>query len=157
MKCNKMDIDWQIKRIRLKSLSTYNEKCDQARQFVLDNPTDANKYRVCNYLKGLSMAYKGNDRQYILDFSEEVFKLDTVNIENVSLEFKQYDNNSLALLKKDLFNRSKKWLLSGYRHEDQISFLKELLLYLGDASKLAELNMLVDSSYKIKNSHKFIF
>lgn len=155
---NKFDLKWQVFRVNLKSLKTFEEKTEAVVEFLKANPTRGTKARVLNYLEGLSMAYRDSDRAFILSIKKELESFPvSESIDFVPNNYEKFTRTELHKLAKDLFIRTKKWLLKGYRHEDQISFLKGLLIYLKDKSQLEDLQFLIDYSLEIPNTHKFFF
>ncbi len=154
---SKYDLDWQIFRVGLKKYGTVDEKLEAVLDFYEQHRNKADRERVLNYLEGLSLAYKGADRQHIKDFATEISEIGYSQINRQSFTPEKYTSKELKSLAQDLFVRTKKWLLKGYRHEEQINFLKRILVYSKDNSKLKELNDLIGYSKTIPNSHKFLF
>ena len=60
----KYDIHWQVRRVSFKLLKNYKEKVDSAIDYFNNNLNRADRERILNYLEGLSMAYKNEDRKY---------------------------------------------------------------------------------------------
>jgi hypothetical protein len=153
----KYDIDWQVKRVSLKKLKTIIEKCDNVTNFFNNHLNLADKERVLNYLEGLSMAYKGEDRLYILNVRDELEAVIVDSSIRTSLDFTKFNKVELTDTAKDNMTRAANYLKKGYRHKELIHFLTELLSYLGDNVRLIKLNALVESSYTIENKVSFFF
>jgi len=154
---SKFDIDWQVFRVSLKQLPTAIDKSTAAINYLSNHFNRADKERVLNYLQGLAIAYKGQDR---LDVEEAIDQLKPLKVSEdnpLSLNFSKYDRKTLLNVARDLMVRTKKWLLKGYRHEEQIAFVEGILDYIGADDIREELNRLVAYSKTIPNTHKFLF
>jgi hypothetical protein len=154
---SKFDIDWQMFRLSLKKLPSYLDKMEAAADYLLSHKDKATKERVLNYLEGLSLAYKGSERQNIVDLMSDFKELEVTSDNPKSSDFNKYDKKSLTALARDLWIRTKKWLDKGYRHEEQIEFLRQLYTYVGDSVSLDRLENAVEDSMEIPNTHKFMF
>lgn len=153
----KFDLDWQVFRVSLKKYKTYIEKCEQAKSYLIANANIADQERVLNYLEGLSMAYKCEQREYILSIKESLHKLDVTNENKFSFDLSKYTEKELKSTANDNFARCKKFLLKGYRHNELIEFLNKIYSYLDLKEKQKELDLLVEESKKLENSHRFFF
>ena len=154
---SKFDIDWQVFRVSLKDLSSYEQKCDKVEHYLIANNNIADQERVINYLEGLSMAYNGTSRQYILDIKNKLLHLEVTDENKFNQDVTKYDKTALVKTAQDNFIRCKKYLSNGYRHQELIGFLKLIYEYLGNHSKLDQLDNLIDQSYNKKNTHKYFF
>lgn len=154
---SKFDIHWQIQRIRLKRLASLDEKLNSVTNFFLLNKTIAMQERVLNYLEGLSMAYKGEERKKCLDVREQLTMVIVLDINNCSHDFTVYSEMELNQLLKDLMIRAKKWLKNGYRNEELLNFIHKLAKYLEDEKSIKKLDVWIKYSFTITNTHKFFF
>lgn len=154
---SKFDLDWQIFRVSLKKYKTIEEKTEAILDFYKHHLNRADRERILNYLEGLSLAYSEEDRAYIKEFAEDISKLEYSQFNRMSFSPEKYSLIELKNLAQDLFIRTKKWLLKGYRHEEQIEFLKKILVYSKNSVRLKELQDLIDYSKTIPNTHKFLF
>lgn len=154
---SKFDIDWQVFRVGLKKQPTYINKTADASEYLISHPNRADRERVLNYLDGLALAYKGHERQYIADIREDLAQLEVSDDNPCSVDFKKYDKKTLLAVARDLMSRTSKWLRKGYRHEEQIAFLKDLLEYIEATNIQDELSELITYSKTIPNTHKFLF
>jgi hypothetical protein len=154
---SKFDIDWQVFRVRLKKQPTYINKAADASEYLIAHLNRADRERVLNYLDGLALAYKGEERQYIVDIREDLSQLEVSDDNPCSVDFKKYDKKTLLTVARDLMARTGKWLKKGYRHEAQIAFLKDLLDYIGATNIRDELDELIAYSKTIPNTHKFLY
>ena len=153
----KYDIDWQVKRVSLKKYKTFQEKCEAVKEFFLEQNNTADRERVLNYLEGLSMAYRGTDRQYILDFMHDLAKLPVKDENRFNMDLSKYTDKELKTVAKDNMQRCVKYLKKGYRHPELIQFLKDIYKHLGDKESLEELEKHIKDSMYIQNSHKYFF
>lgn len=153
----KFDIEWQIKRVSLKSYKTYIEKCDVAATYLMKNKNIADRERVLNYLEGLSMAYKNADRKYILDFKDELAKIEVSAENKCNVNLNEFSHNELSSVGKDLMIRAKGWLKDGYRNEELLNFLTRVLEATNDTKRLNQLNELIEYSKSLQNTHNFFF
>lgn len=153
----KYDLDWQVKRVSLKNYKTYQEKCDIAKQYLLDNQNIADKERVLNYLEGLSMAYKDKDRAYILDMKNELSELVVSNENKFNFDLSKYSLDVLKSTAKDNQTRCNNWLKKGYRNQELIDFLFKIYEYINDTKAICKLNVQIEDSKLISNSHHFFF
>lgn len=153
----KFDIEWQIKRVSLKSYKTYIEKCDVAAAYLMKNKNIADRERVLNYLEGLSMAYKNADRKYILDFKDELAKIEVSAENKCNVHLNEFSHNELSSVGKDLMIRAKGWLKDGYRNEELLNFLTRVLEATNDTKRLNQLNELIEYSKSLQNTHNFFF
>ena len=153
----KFDIEWQIKRVSLKSYKTYIEKCDVAADYLMKNKNIADRERVLNYLEGLSMAYKNADRKYILDFKDELAKIEVSAENKCNVDLNQFTHKELTSVGKDLMVRAKGWLKDGYRNEELLNFLTRVLEATNDTKRLTQLNELIEYSKSLQNTHSFFF
>jgi len=149
----KFDIEWQIKRVSLKSYKTYIEKCDVAADYLMKNKNIADRERVLNYLEGLSMAYKNADRKYILDFKDELAKIEVTAENKCNVNLNEFSHKELTSVGKDLMVRAKGWLKDGYR----LNFLTRVLEATNDTKRLNQLNELIEYSKSLQNTHSFFF
>lgn len=153
----KFDIEWQIKRVSLKSYKTYIEKCDVAAAYLIKNKNIADRERVLNYLEGLSMAYRNTDRKYILDFKDELAKIEVSAENKCNVDLNQFTHKELTSVGKDLMIRAKGWLKDGYRNEELLNFLTRVLEATNDTKRLNQLNELIEYSKSLQNTHSFFF
>jgi hypothetical protein len=153
----KFDIEWQIKRVSLKSYKTYIEKCDVAADYLMKNKNIADRERVLNYLEGLSMAYKNADRKYILDFKDELAKIEVTAENKCNVNLNEFSHKELTSVGKDLMVRAKGWLKDGYRNEELLNFLTRVLEATNDTKRLNQLNELIEYSKSLQNTHSFFF
>lgn len=154
---SKFDIHWQMFRMGLKKQKTHFDKARKAEEYLLAHANRADKERILNYLEGLAIAYKDNRRADVLKVRGVCEKVLVSNDNIASRDFSSYEKEGLNVLFKDLFKRSIKWLRKGYRHHEQIAFVKDLGKYLGLNEELKVLDSYVEESYSIKNSHTFFF
>jgi hypothetical protein len=156
---SKFDIDWQVFRVGLKKLAKPANKAAMAIDYLnsVDHFNRADKERVLNYLQGLAIAYKGEDRANIEAAAKQLESLKVSEDNPLSLNFSKYDRKTLLNVARDLMVRTKKWLLKGYRHEEQIAFVKGILDYIGADDIREELDRLIAYSRTIPNTHKFLF
>lgn len=154
---SKYDIDWQVFRVSLKKLKSHIDKVETVAQYLIDHPTTGNRERILNYLEGLSMAYKEPKRAEILQIKDDLSSYPVVEDNSASEEFDNYSDEELYPVIKDLQARNNKWLAKGYRHDEQIAFLKKLFTYLHRADLLLDLDLKVKKSKTIPNTHKFFF
>jgi hypothetical protein len=164
-KVNKYDLKWQILRVNLKSL-------DLGSRFILlhsyfnNNKTIENCVRILNYLEGLKISsiFKEEIEEKIFHYKKELSK-GLVKNGRINLNFKEYSFNEKFKLFKDLFNRNKKWLLKGYYHREQNSFINSLLSDLEKENDKnlkiirykEELEVLQKNCAFIENTYKFIY
>lgn len=153
----KFDIEWQIKRVSLKSYKTYIEKCNVAADYLMKNKNIADRERVLNYLEGLSMAYKNADRKYILDFKDELAKIEVSAENKCNVNLNEFSHKELTSVGKDLMIRAKGWLKDGYRNEELLNFLTRVLEATNDTKRLNQLNELIEYSKSLQNTHSFFF
>jgi hypothetical protein len=154
---SKFDIDWQVFRVGLKKQPTYINKAADASEYLIEHPNRADRERVLNYLDGLALAYKGRERQDVVDIRNDLAQLEVSDDNPCSTDFKKYDKKTLLTIARDLMSRTGKWLKKGYRHKEQIAFLKDLLEYIGASNIQDELDELIAYSKTIPNTHKFLF
>ena len=153
----KFELDWQVFRVSLKKYKTYQEKCEKAKSYLIKNSNIADKERVLNYLEGLSMAYRDLNRKYILDIKESLHNFDVTDENKFSFDLSKYTEKDLRSTANDNFARCKKFLLKGYRHNELIDFLNKIYSHLDLKEKREELELLVEDSYKLENTHRFFF
>ena len=154
---SKYDLDWQVFRVSLKKLSDIDSKLEAVFEFFESHLNIADRERILNYLEGLAIAYKDDDRQTIRDFAADLAQISVSPENRISFDPSKYSKVELMGLAKDLLVRTKKWLLKGYRHEEQINFLRRLLVYCKDEARLNDLDALVRKSQEIPNTHKFLY
>ena len=154
---SKYDINWQVKRVSLKKLKTYQYKCTTAAHYLAEHSNIADKERVLNYLEGLSMAYKGDDRAYILAIRDDLSLMVVSDANECSDEYSAYTSQELKAVVQDLMVRNAKWLKSGYRNVELINFLTSLINHLGDVKLLSKITSQIDASFLVANTHKFFF
>lgn len=154
---SKFDLDWQVFRVSLKKLKTVDEKLQAVLDFYEQHLNRADRERILNYLEGLSLAYSGKDRKFIEEFASTLEEIKYSKNNRLTFDPEKYSIKELKAVAQDLFVRTKKWLLKGYRHEEQINFLRKLLVYCKDNTKLKELEELIRRSHEIPNTHKFLF
>ena len=154
---SKFDIGWQVLRVSLKKLPSYIDKLNAVFEYLLAHRNKADKERVLNYLEGLAMAYRGEDRKAILGIRQGLLGTEVSEETPTNQDLSGYDQQTLLRVAADLMVRNKKWLLKGYRHEEQITFIRKILEHLGAISKLAELDKQIAFSHTVPNTHKFFF
>ena len=154
---SKYDINWQVKRVSLKKLKTYQYKCTTVAHYLAEHSNIADKERVLNYLEGLSMAYKGDDRAYILAVKDELSLMVVSDANECSAEYSAYTSREIKAVVQDLMVRNTKWLKSGYRNAELLGFLTSLINHLDDAKLLAKLMSQIEASFLVANTHKFFF
>lgn len=153
----KYDIHWQVRRVSFKLLKNYKEKVDSAIDYFNNNLNRADRERILNYLEGLSMAYKNEDRKYILDVRDRLALIEVSTESRCSLDFSCYNSKELTRTAKDNMVRCTAYLKKGYRHKELIHFMKSIYEYLNDSKGLEKLNDLEVASYNIENSVHFFF
>lgn len=154
---SKYDIHWQVFRVGLKKLSTMEDKVEAAASYLEDHPNRADKERVLNYLEGLSMAYTGDDRKFVIDTKVSLSAMEVSGANETSTDFSEYDDAELLAVAKDLTTRSKKWLKKGYVHKEQMDFVLRLWDYLGHQDKVAQLEADIRKAEQMPNTHSFFF
>ena len=154
---SKFDIDWQVFRVGLKKLPTHMDKAMSAADYVFKHSNRADKERVLNYLQGLAIAYRGEDRADVELIADELSHWPVSDENPTIVDFHKHSQQELMAVARDLMTRTEKWLKKGYRHEEQIAFLKSLLEYLGASTLWAKLNKSIAYSKTIPNTHKFLF
>jgi len=154
---SKYDLDWQVFRVNQKKLPDIDSKLKSVHMFFRYHKNIADRERVLNYLEGLAIAYRGEERQLIRDFAADLAKMRVSQENRIEFDPSKYTLEELMEVVKDLFARNKKWLLKGYRHEEQINFLRKLLVYCKDNKRLQDLDELVRKSKEIPNTHKFLY
>lgn len=173
---SKYSIKWQLLRSSIKgSKTSCVDKINLVLNYLSEEETVDAWERVYNFLEGLQRGYIGCSN---LENIEKIqIALDHLLVEkNNYLIHKQLDvieelrTLNLAsfqqryLLYKDLFVRSKKWLLSGYYHQEQENFIDFLyssfdndLQKISDNYNYSKLLDLRKASKFIKNKHQFFF
>ena len=154
---SKFDIDWQVFRVSLKKLPTHIDKAEAAAEYLFEHPNRADRERVLNYLQGLAIAYPAPERIEIEDNAKHLGELPVSNENLADTDFSKYDKKTLLVVARDLMARTGRWLKKGYRHEEQIAFLRALLNYIGATNIESELDRLILYSHTIPNTHKFLF
>jgi hypothetical protein len=154
---SKYDIHWQVRRVQLKQLKTIEEKCLSAESYLTENLNVADKERVLNYLEGLSMAYKGDKRQYILEYRDTLLDVSVSDYNKCDLNFDMYTSHQLQHTANDNWTRCRNYLTKGYRHNELICFTKAIYTYLNDTKKLKQLDKLITDSHKVTNTIQFFF
>ena len=170
----KYSVKWQLLRASIKGPSTdVSAKIFKALQYLKEENTIDAWERVYNFLEGLQRGYLSHH-----DFSSialvECALGKIKNSKPLNKETAVEDKAQLSaspfteryLLYKDLFQRSKKWLIKGYFHKEQEEFIDLLYHHFLEAG---ELHLIRDSfnydkllklrkgSSLIKNKHKFLF
>lgn len=154
---SKFDIDWQVFRVSLKKLTTNIDKAEASAEYLMEHPNRADRERILNYLQGLAIAYRGQERKDVEDIAESLSELPVSDENKINVDFSKYDKKTLLGVARDLMSRTVKWLKKGYRHEEQISFLKSLLKYIGATNIEDELDDQILLSKTVPNTHKFLF
>jgi hypothetical protein len=154
---SKYDINWQVKRVSLKKLKTYQYKCTTAAHYLAEHSNVADQERVLNYLEGLSMAYKSDARAYILAVRDELSQMVVSDANECSAEYSAYTSQELKAVMKDLQVRNAKWLKNGYCNTELNDFIISLATHLGETQFLADLSSMVACSKLLPNTHKFFF
>lgn len=154
---SKYDVDWQIFRVSLKKNKDVSEKLKRVVGYFEDHLNRADRERVLNYLEGLSLAYKDERREEILQLKEELDSWRVSGENRLSRDLSSYKKEDIRSLAKDLKRRSKKWLKKGYVHREQTDFLYFLWSHLGEENELRELREAETESSRKENTHSFFF
>ena len=155
---SKLDIDWQVQRIKLKAL-IFTDKLKQAENYLRTHANRADKERVLNYLEGLSFGYVAGsaNRQACLNLLEDLQDFRVTSENSYGEDFSKFDPKTLTQLLRDLVARAIKWLKKGYRQKELLTYIKRLATHLQDTATLTKLNFYEQESYNIPNTHKFFF
>lgn len=172
----KYSVKWQLLRSSIKGGNTScQDKISKVLLYYNQEKTIDAWERVCNFLEGLQKGYASSqDLDKIELIQTELDKLTTdkvliKEISNKEVELRLLLNSSFQdryCLYKDLFKRSKTWLVRGYFHKEQESFIDLLIQsfnlklessLIKDNYKYERLLKLRNDSQFIKNKHKFFF
>lgn len=153
---SKYDLDWQMRRVSLKSLPSVDAKVKSAIAFLRDHPTQADNERVRNYLEGLAMAYKGDVRDAINAVADSLEGKKYKVYNRLDFNPGDYSSEDIKILIKDLLQRSKVWLSKGYHHKEHEKFLWDLIKYSKDKAAAAKFQKMLDDAPD-KNTHAFFF
>lgn len=172
---SKYSLEWQLCRISIKgSKFSCDEKISTVLSYYKKEPSLQRWERVYNFLEGLQRGYRAAGKELEISNIQESLKyLNSIKVHSMSVELDNWDvlENEVTLkiavkLYKDLFTRSKKWLLSGYFHKEQEAFIDKLHeviaslagdLFHNTSFSVVKLKTLRDESVNIKNKHKFFF
>lgn len=127
----KYEVNWQIIRFMVKKEKNIEIKLSMIRNFYINNFTIDNKERCLNWLEGLALGYKSSNLNAIYLIQNEVEYFDNtfpINKEIIAFneeinKLNQYDFKIKFGLLKDLYKRNEKWLINGYFHKEQNTFL----------------------------------
>ena len=174
----KYSVKWQLLRSSIKGPKTSCvEKISKVLCYLSEEETVDSWERVYNFLEGLQRGYIG---------SGDLDKIDLINKELIILKeikssfVKKEDFDGLkemAFLKKtafveryhlykDLFGRSRSWLMKGYFHQEQESFIDILMnvfihndeeSLIKDNFSYKKLKNLRERASLVENRHKFFF
>jgi hypothetical protein len=153
----KYDLDWQIARVKQKDHKTIEDKLEAITEYFFAHLNKADRERVLNYLVGLSMAYKGEDRLTILQVKDELAQIPVSNENRYSVDLDKYSDDEIDRLAKDLFVRTKKWLDKGYDNREINEFLLLLYSHIDAEDKIEKLQALRKVAAGKENTHKFFF
>ena len=162
----KYNLKWQCIRASVKgSKVNLEDKIATVMNYLVDEKTVDAKERVLNWLEGLQMGYRNKNQGAVdrindqIDFVKQIsYELNEVN----DIDINVVDTETLQKVYKDLAKRSERWLVKGYVHKEQESFLDmindELIKRDSELVTLAEkICDLREAALIIENTHKFFF
>lgn len=160
MKSNKFVLDWQVDRVEAKNTKSFDKKVKIIKAYVLNNKTVESHDRALNWANSFLGRYSKIEeiKNFKLFLNELKYKSNEGEIIN---DFNSYNDKIKIKVLKDLLLRNKKWLVKGYRHENQNKFIVELFKSFKD-NKIIDLlykkyKEEYEGSFNIVNSHKFLF
>lgn len=156
---SKYCVDWQITRVSLKKLKTYQEKCAAACAYYDNHRNIADRERVMNYLEGLALGYPNEvTRLYIRNTMNDVGLLEYNSHNNsISSDLGIYNSQQLDGLAKDLHKRATNWLSRGYRNTELLEFITMLYIHTNNSAGIKKLNNEIVDSKCIPNTYNFFF
>lgn len=153
MRTDKYNLLWQLTRVKNKKEEYLGNKILNVIMFLNKYPSQENKDRVINYLKGVKLAYK-NFQDAISTHIEEASEI-KVKIKDTDIKIEAANTDDLLFLYKDLFERNRKWLKDNYRNFDLNEFL--IKLYKELLKRDVKVNKNFDIYPKEKSIHKFLY
>lgn len=170
---SKFEAEWQFLRVSVKGQfnNDLEYKLGLVRAYFEKAKTYDRWERVYNWVEGLNRGFKAcSDLQRIertkveLEFYNS-YKPNEGTRYFSPITIESYTAQERLAVWKDLLSVNKKWLISGYRHEESLKFVFEVfkvMVALGEASakinqQAGELRQLIEKSKLIKNKHKFFF
>jgi len=174
----KYSVKWQLLRSSIKgSKTSCEEKISKVLCYLSEEETADAWERVYNFLEGLQRGYKSSgDLDKIGLIGRELDVLRIIKDSFVKKEvFSSLEEMSFLKktsfkeryhLYKDLFARSRNWLIKGYFHQEQESFIDILMnvfIYNNEESLIKDnysykkLKNLRERASLVENRHKFFF
>lgn len=160
----KYTIDWQCERLRLKGIKDLSSKLSYARCVFerYEEERSDQCLSVINWLNGLALAYKGEDRENIKAKADDWYKeLDGkwlwVEGPSSDEEIDQCDKSLLRKVLNDNLAREIKWLRKYYVHVDLDIFVNRLAAELGCPEKWFEKEDLLIQCDGRKSEWSFVY
>lgn len=153
MRVFKYNLNWQLTRVKNRKVSL-EDKLNNVISFLCKYPSEENKERVLNYLKGLELGYKNIEDRARVRSIYNLLKDKKCKDKDIDIPINEIDTKQLLYLYKDLYNRNKRWLDNNYRNDDLNEFLDVLYNELTNRNEKVEK---LDIYPVGKSKQKFIY
>lgn len=129
---NKFQIDWQIVRVKAKSIKDVALKIVLVKKFLIDNPSRENYDRVKNWATMTSYAYKDLYKKDL--FIEFLVFMETLTYDKPDLDndFSRIALSDLLMVHKDLSKRKYNFHFGNHVPKSHTRFMESLTVYLED-------------------------
>tara|TARA_Y100000593_G_C4272762_1_gene318299 strand:- start:753 stop:1262 length:510 start_codon:yes stop_codon:yes gene_type:complete len=161
----KYNLKWQCVRVSVKgSKVELSDKISTTMNYLVSEKTIDAKERVLNWLEGLQMGYRKKNQEAVDIIDKQIAFVKQIGYdlkEIDDIDIKEIDTKTLQFVYRDLAKRSEKWLVKGYIHKEQESFLDmindELVLRNCEIAWAEKIKILREAAANMKNTHKFFF
>lgn len=126
---SKFNLKWQLVRLEAKSVKNVQEKISIVDKYLKEVQSKYAFERVYNWAVMTAVAYKGEDREQLKNYAQDIKMRGEYINEDFDISFNEVPTNLLKLLLKDLEKRK-----YGFQYNktprDHIDFVEKLTQYL---------------------------